>query len=182
MSLPNLISLARLLSVPLAVWLVVYGWMEAAFWLFVAAGVSDAADGFIAKRFGQKTVLGSYLDPLADKALLVSIFIVLGAQQYLPSWIVILVVFRDLLIVGGALLMHIFLSAHPPITPLRISKLNTAAQIVLAGTTLALAGFELNWPWVKTSLILFVAFTTLASGGAYLLGWSRSWRQIEDAN
>ena len=95
MNLPNLISLARLLSVPLMVWVILAGKMEFAFWLFIVAGISDAVDGFIAKHFGATSAIGKYLDPLADKALLVSVYVTLGHAGYLPTWLVILVVFRD---------------------------------------------------------------------------------------
>ena len=77
-SLPNLITLGRLLCVPVTVWLILNAYFGAAFWVCVAAGLSDAADGFIAKQLRAKSELGAYLDPLADKALLVSVFITLG--------------------------------------------------------------------------------------------------------
>ena len=107
MSPPNVISLGRLLSVPLTVWVILQGYFVVAFGIFVAAGVSDAVDGFLAKRFGMETELGRYLDPLADKALLVAVFITLGQMGYLPVWLVILVVSRDVLIIGGVLLTYI---------------------------------------------------------------------------
>ena len=102
MTLPNAITLARLLAVPAAVWLVVQGWYEAALWVFLIAGLSDAVDGWLARRLGQVSRLGSLLDPVADKALLVSVFVALGVRDLLPAWLVILVVFRDALIVSGA--------------------------------------------------------------------------------
>ena len=135
-SLPNAITVGRLLAVPLMVWLIVTGRMDAAFWLFVAAGISDGVDGFIAKRFKAESRLGSYLDPLADKVMLVCIYITLGVEGELSSWLVILVVFRDALIVGGALLSQ--LMEHPlRVRPLYISKVNTVAQILLAAVVLA---------------------------------------------
>lgn len=179
MNLPNLISLARLLSVPLAVWLIVSGWMASAFWLFVCAGVSDAVDGFIAKRYGCQTTLGSYLDPIADKVLLVSVYLAFGFQGLLPPWLVILVVFRDLLIVGGALLMHTLTLTHPKIAPLHISKLNTFAQILLAAETLARAAGAYPDYGFGTGLVYLVAATTFLSGGAYLWNWARGTRQME---
>ena len=103
-NLPNAITIARILAVPLMIWLIVSGDYLAAFWIFVLAGISDGVDGFIAKRFGLQTELGAYLDPLADKLLLVSIFVSLGMLRVLPPWVVILVVSRDILIVGGVLL------------------------------------------------------------------------------
>ncbi len=125
MSVANLITLARLFSVPLAIWLVLSITMTAAFWLFVAAGLSDAVDGYIAKRFNQRSQLGALLDPIADKTLLVSLCVTLGIAGRLPNWLVILVVFRDLMIIGGYLLA---MAVSQPIRtrPLAISKLNTA--------------------------------------------------------
>src|ERR671925_201528 len=92
LNLPNLISLGRLLLVPLAISLILEGSYAAAFWVFVIAGVSDAADGFIAKRFDRRTRLGALLDPLADKVLLVSVYLTLGVAGQLWTWLVVLVV------------------------------------------------------------------------------------------
>ena len=105
MNLANLITLARLISVPVVVWAILADEMALAFAIFVAAGVSDAVDGFIAKHFHTESVFGSYLDPLADKALLMSVYIALGHEGYLPMWLVILVVFRDILIIGGRIVI-----------------------------------------------------------------------------
>ncbi len=104
MTLPNIISLARLLSVPVIVWVLLSGFYLPAFWLFIGASISDGVDGFIAKRFNSVSVLGTYLDPIADKMLLVSIYITLGQMEVLPLWLVILVVSRDILIVGAVML------------------------------------------------------------------------------
>ena len=95
MSIPNFITLGRVFLVPVVFWLVLSGRIQAAFVLFVVAGISDAVDGFLAKRFGWQTELGSYLDPLADKLLIVSIFIAMGVLGTLPSWLVIAVVSRS---------------------------------------------------------------------------------------
>ena len=91
MNLPNLITVARLLAVPLVVYLIALHEYWFAFWVFVAAGVSDGLDGFIAKHYHQETELGRYLDPLADKALLVAIYVGLGVQEEIPLWLVIAV-------------------------------------------------------------------------------------------
>lgn len=172
MNLPNLISLCRLLSVPLLVWLVVSGHLAWAFWLFVLAGVSDAVDGYIAKRFDLRSTLGVYLDPIADKVMLVSVYIVLGFQAYLPSWVVILVVSRDLLIVGGVLLTYALAQSRPQVAPLWISKVNTVMQILLAAHVLATVGHGIPQPTVTALLCWVVAGTTLASGAAYLWRWA----------
>ena len=177
MSIPNLISLARLMAVPVMIYLILNGSYLGAFWLFVAAGVSDAIDGYIAKQLGQETVLGSYLDPLADKALLVCVFITLGQENLLPSWLVILVVFRDLIIIGGVVLLHISTNGVK-MKPLIVSKINTAAQIFLVAIVLANLAFpQLAWSEFVLLLVYIVAVTTLSSGGAYIVRWGRNIEQ-----
>ncbi len=172
MSLPNLISLARLLSVPLTAWLILDGRLVAAFWLFFAAGVSDAVDGYIAKRFDARTRLGAFLDPLADKALLVAVYIALGLQGHLEDWLVILVVFRDILILGGVVLARL-LDASLDTTPLLISKFNTAVQIVLAAATLGVNGYLVDDMGLLTILVYLTAAATALSGAGYVLRWVR---------
>lgn len=187
MNLPNLISLARLLSVPLLVWAILAAKMELAFWLFVAAGISDAVDGFIAKHFGATSVLGKYLDPLADKALLLGAYVTLGNTGYLPTWLVILVVFREVIIIGGAILI-LMLTVEAKIETLRISKINTAAQILLAAVILAIAAMELKegeLPWMQVyiawGLTYLVAVTTFLSGAGYIVKWGRKVDSMEDS-
>ena len=147
-------------------WLIGAGRIEAAFWLFLAAGVSDAIDGFIAKRFDARTDFGAYLDPIADKVLLTGVYLALGFHGYLPAWLVALVVSRDLLIVAGVLLLH----RRDPLfraRPLLVGKANTLAQIVLAVVVLADAGGLVGLGAAVTACIWLVAATTLLSGGAY---------------
>jgi cardiolipin synthase len=172
MSIANLVTLARLLSVPVAIWLVLDHAMTAAFWLFVAAGVSDAVDGYIAKRFDQRSQLGALLDPVADKMLLVSMFVTLGFDELLPNWLVILVVFRDVLIVGGFLLASA--ASHEIATrPLGVSKLNTALQIALIAVVLGRIGLGVPDFGAGVALTYIVALTTILSGGGYLVRWVR---------
>jgi cardiolipin synthase (CMP-forming) len=172
-SLPNFITLGRLLCVPLAIWLVLLDHLAAAFWVFIAAGLSDAVDGFIAKHFDQRSELGALLDPIADKALLVSMYVTLGLAKYLPVWLVILVVFRDVLIIGGFLLVAA-LGHAMRWEPLLVSKLNTALQIGLIGVVLASLGLGLTVPRLATALIYAVAATTTISGAGYLIRWTRA--------
>lgn len=171
-NLPNLISLGRLLLVPLAVWLIVGGRYGYAFWILVAAGASDALDGFIAKRFDRRTRLGALLDPVADKTMLVSVYITLGLMQQVLTWLVMLIVLRDVMIVGGFLLIQA-LAAPKHHDPLYISRINTGVQITFAGFVLARAalGFEPAWPDLTLSLV--VAVTTVSSGVSYLVRWAR---------
>lgn len=153
---------------PVTVWLILNDFILAAFWLFVAAGVSDAVDGYLAKRWNEITVLGSYLDPLADKALLVCIFITLGVQGYLENWLVIMVVFRDAMIVGGVILFQTMVR-NLKMSPLFISKVNTLAQIILAALVLGTSGFNIDTGLFLELMIGIVAVTTLISGVSYLV-------------
>ncbi len=177
-SLPNVVSFARLLSVPLAIWLMLDGNVTAAFWVFVVAGASDAVDGYLAKRFNARTELGAYLDPLADKALLVAAYLTLGWLGHLPSWLVILVVFRDLMIVGGALVVQALTQSFRA-RPMLISKFNTAMQIALVTLVLARLGLGFDDYGVSRILVALVAVTTVLSGGAYLVHWARKLARLE---
>jgi cardiolipin synthase (CMP-forming) len=178
-NLANLITLARLISVPVVIWAILAGEMGLAFALFVAAGISDAIDGFIAKRFHTESVFGSYLDPLADKALLMSVYIALGHEGYLPIWLVILVVFRDVLIIGGVLLLFTIGTKSVRVAPLLISKANTAAQIVLAAVALGGEALGMPQPMIVTILVWTIAATTVLSGAGYLVQWGRKVADME---
>lgn len=173
MNLANLVTLARLLAVPFVVWLVLKGDMVATFWVFVAAGLSDAIDGYVAKHFNQRTELGALLDPITDKTLIVTLFVTLGVARHLPVWLVIMVVFRDLLIVGGFLLSAA-LTQPVDSRPLVISKVNTALQLILIGGLLARLAFGFEDHGAVAVLIYAVAATTILSGGGYLVRWGRS--------
>lgn len=170
--LPNLITLARLMAVPLAIWLMLGGRYEAAFWLFISAGISDAIDGLLARRLGARSEIGAYLDPLADKCLLVSAYVTLGMQGIIESWLVILVVFRDILIIGGALLYQT-LTHSLTMQPLLVSKLNTLLQILLIGVVLAHLGLGIEDGGITELLVYAVAGSTLLSGAAYITIWGR---------
>jgi cardiolipin synthase (CMP-forming) len=172
MNLPNLITIARILLVPFIVWLIISGEMLAAFIAFLVAGISDGVDGFLAKRWSQVTTLGAHLDPLADKLLLVSIFVALGLGAHLPPWLVILVVSRDLLILGGLMVAWV-LDRPMQIKPLVISKVNTFAQIALAGSVLGVLGLGIEVPGLIQLGSVAVGALTLASGAVYLRDWLR---------
>lgn len=168
---PNLITFGRLCAVPLAFWLVIQQRYFAAFILFCAAGASDAVDGWLARRNGGGNRLGALLDPVADKALLVTMYVTLAAVGALPSWLATLVVFRDLVIVGGVITLAI-LGTGVAIKPLYISKINTAMQIILVAATLLVTGLSLDRgngvADVLEALTWSVAATTFASGTAYV--------------
>ncbi|MDA8231512.1 MAG: CDP-alcohol phosphatidyltransferase family protein [Magnetospirillum sp.] len=168
---PNVLTLLRLLSVPVTVWLMAAGRMEPAFWLFVAAGATDAVDGTVARLFDARSLLGQWLDPLADKVMLVSVYVMLGAQGHLPLWLTVLVVLRDVLIVAYAVVYA--LSGWFQGTPILISKINTAFQIALAGMVLGHLGGMWEAAMLIQAFIYTVAVTTAASGAAYLMTTGR---------
>jgi cardiolipin synthase (CMP-forming) len=181
LNLPNLITLSRLLSVPLTIWLILGERFGAAFWVFVYAGISDALDGFIAKRFDCRTRLGALLYPVADKALLASVYVALGIAEYLPNWLVILVVFRDVMIIGGFMLIQT-LAAPRQFDPLYISKINTLAQIALIAYVLARLGLGFPDGEVTPVLVWITALTTALSGLSYLVRWARILSGAEQAS
>jgi cardiolipin synthase len=170
LNLPNLITLARILLVPVVVWAIASREMQIAFLLFIVAGLSDAVDGLLAKRFGMVSELGAHLDPLADKVLIVSIYVALGITEAIPRWIVILVVSRDILIIGGLMLAW-FLDKPMRVKPVLVSKLNTVAQIVFASLVLAELAFEVQFDTVENLAMAVVAVLTLASVGFYVREW-----------
>ncbi len=172
MSIPNLITVLRILLVPVVVWAIATGRMQLAFLLFLAAAISDAVDGFLAKRFGMKTELGAYLDPLADKVLIVSIYVTLGITAVIPLWIVILVASRDIMIVGGIILSWL-VDRPVAIRPRPISKLNTGVQIFLPCWVLGALGYGFDPEPVLTLVMALVAVLTLISVGLYLADWAR---------
>lgn len=170
MTIPNLISIFRLLIVPLIVWLLSIQEFSIAFWLFLAAGISDGVDGFIAKKFNQTSDLGAHLDPIADKVMLVAVILTLGIQGLLPIWLVILAISRDILIVGAVILTWI-INEPIPMKPLLVSKANTVAQIALVCVVMGAMAFELSLGASLNILIALVAGLTVISTIAYILGW-----------
>lgn len=171
-NLPNIVTLARLGLVPLSVVLINDQQWLWAFVVFVVAGLSDALDGWLAKRFHLESELGAYLDPLADKALLITIYVALALAREMPAAIAILVVSRDIMIIS-AVLIAFALGKPMKIRPLFVSKLNTTAQIGFAGLVLASKAFELVLgSWFLLALLV-VAGLTLLSTAAYLMQWFR---------
>jgi cardiolipin synthase (CMP-forming) len=177
-TIPNIITLARILLVPIIVWAIASSQMEIAFSVFVVAGVSDAVDGFLAKRFNMTSELGALLDPLADKALLVSIYIALGIWGAIPRWIVILVVSRDIMIVAAVIVSWLF-DKPVQMKPSMVSKLNTAAQVGFAAVVLASLSFGFEPTPYDLILMGFVTIFTLVSVSLYLVEWVRHMSTIE---
>ncbi len=171
LTLPNIISFARLCAVPFAIWFVLHAHFGTAFALFVLAGISDAVDGWIARRRGG-SVLGSILDPLADKALMVGMYVTLAVIGQVPDWLAMLVVFRDVVIIGGVVLL--WMTTTPmSIRPLEVSKANTALQIGLVAVVLGLDAAGLRLEPVRLTLMALVTASTLFSGAAYVVKTAR---------
>lgn len=170
MNLANWLTLLRLCLVPLVVVAITQHRFDLAFLGFVVAGLTDAVDGYIARRFNQMTELGALLDPIADKSLLISIFITLGALGLIPVWLVVLVVARDIMIIG-AVIVSWLLDNPVEIRPLYVSKANTVAQIGFAAYTLGTLSYFGRDPTVDLLLTVAVCVLTTASIAAYLSGW-----------
>ncbi len=176
--LPNMISVLRIILVAPTLY---YLWQQhftSAFVLFFIAGISDGLDGYLARRFNWRSRLGTYLDPIGDKLLLVGCFFVLGWMNYLPLWLVGLVIGRDLIIVIGAALYH-YAIKDAAMAPLLISKINTVCQIFLVVVLLYRLSdlpFAGLFPaWLGQATVFIVTLTTLLSGVAYIQSW---WHRI----
>lgn len=170
MYVPNIITITRLFLVPVILWLIVAEKPFTAFVVFLFAGLTDALDGFLARRFGWQTELGAYLDAIADKALLMSVYAVLGFYGHLPAWLVILVISRDILIIGAVMLGWLLdraMALHPNL----LSKVNTALQIALAVLVLAERGLALGWGDAIAIFIWVTGATTALSAIVYLVSW-----------
>jgi cardiolipin synthase len=179
--IPNILTLARIGMVP---WLVVL-LQEQQFLLslvvFAVAGLTDALDGYIAKRFNAQTQLGALLDPLADKALLVCSYVMLSVMQLIPFWLMVVVVFRDVVIVGGYLLVVLFFGSIET-KPLKISKINTFAQIAFIIVVLAALASGYDIGVAVPILSYIVLFTSVASGLAYVYIGSMQATRSNDAD
>jgi len=169
-ALPNVVTGFRLITVPVVIFLLLDFSLMAAFWIIVAAGLSDGLDGYLAKRMDAVTQLGTYLDPIADKALLISVFCCLAALTLLPAWLVCLFIKRDLLIIGGVMLSKLT-DMELTVEPTFYSKLNTFLQIALGMWVLGQAALGLDVPIAAAALIYLTALTTLVSGAIYLARW-----------
>jgi cardiolipin synthase len=168
MSLPNLITLVRIILTPLFVILVINRMLAWAVAVFGLAALSDGLDGFLARTLRQKTALGSYLDPIADKLLLDSAYVSLAVLEILPSWLAVIVISRDLIILVGATMLHL-LHGPIPIRPLPVSKITTFFQIVtLLAVLLAAPLPGLGLPRLLPSLLGLTAALTVISGLRYI--------------
>ena len=165
--IPNLLTLARIALVPWLIVLLQEQQFLASLIVFVVAGITDGLDGYIAKKYNAQTQLGAILDPLADKALLVSSYVMLSMMELIPFWLVVAVVFRDVVIVCGSLIFILFFGAVEA-QPLKISKLNTFLQIVFIVTVLGMLAGASELSVLIHPLSYAVLITSVASGCAYV--------------
>ena len=180
--IPNLLTLIRIGLVPWVVVLLQQQEFGFALSVFIIAGLTDALDGYIAKRFNAQTFLGAVLDPVADKALLVSTYIMLAVMELIPFWLVVAVVFRDLVIVGGYLLM-LLLFESVKIAPLFISKVNTFLQIAYIVLVLGALAWPLDLSLFLPVLNYSVLTTCILSGLAYVfMGSMKVTKSSSDSN
>ncbi|MFD1329499.1 CDP-alcohol phosphatidyltransferase family protein [Mycoplana ramosa] len=177
MTIPNMITVARLLAVPVFAWALLEGRLSAAFFIFLAAGLSDAVDGYLARRWDQHSAFGAWLDPIADKLLMASAYGLLGFLGVLPAWLVLLVIGRDVLIVAAVAAARLQGKALET-KPILVSKANTAAQVFLVVLVLADLAFAFAADHVVWAVILVAAALTILSGAAYFNIWMRRMRGV----
>jgi cardiolipin synthase (CMP-forming) len=177
--IPNLLTSLRLFSAPVVAWLIVSGRYRTAVAVLAFAGITDWLDGAAARRLGVSSATGVILDPLADKAMLVTLFCALGYTRIIPAWLFALVIGRDLVIVIGALLLRIFRNARK-FVPSIAGKVSTFFQIMFA----LLALLNAAWPykavhWLElAALVLTTIFTTISGTGYVRLGIRMARREI----
>ncbi len=175
---PNLISLTRLLAVPFIIWLILSDQMTLALIACILAGISDMLDGYLARILESPSKLGALLDPLADKILLVSLYLTLGFKGDIPYWLMLLVVLRDVLITAGFLSLSILQKPFNG-SPIVISKLNTFLQILAVVWVLLQTLMDAYFVMLTNSIFIMVAITTTISWVAYAIMWVRSLFELE---
>jgi cardiolipin synthase len=177
--IPNLISIMRIVLVGPVVWALATEQYVLALILFAVAGISDGLDGFLAKHFHWESRLGSLLDPIADKLLLVASFATLTWLGLLPLWLLWLVLARDLIIISGGLVYHYWIGQFE-LTPLWSSKINTVLQIALVLLVLIQQQWLPGLQLVVTIGLWLVVASVINSGTEYVLVWGkRAWRQAK---
>ncbi|MGN6516182.1 MAG: CDP-alcohol phosphatidyltransferase family protein [Rhizomicrobium sp.] len=172
-NIPNFLTALRLAASPALVALLWRGHDYAALIVFIFAGLTDAADGYLAKRFQLQTRFGRYLDPAADKLLMFVSFVTLALLNVTPLWLMALVIARDVVIViaiGLALLLELPLR----VTPNFLGKVSTAVQVIYVGLLLLMLTFDIQIPWLSHFAVFAVAFFTVASGLGYAQLWLRA--------
>jgi cardiolipin synthase len=171
--LPNTLTMLRLLCAPVLAGFLLYGQQSYAFAVFAFAGLTDLADGFLAKRFGLTTEVGRYLDPAADKFLMLAAFLALATIHAVPVWLMLLVVGRDLAIVIAIFLARV-LALPLRVEPLPIGKICTAVQVCYVALILLLLALHIDAPRTAESAAYVTAGFTIASWLAYGVQWLRA--------
>lgn len=166
MNLANKITIIRIFFIPFFITLLIYDFRITAFALFCIIGITDGVDGFIARVRQERTELGSFLDPMADKLLLTTSFITLSIIKELPVWLTIIVVSRDMILVIGAILTHI-ITGSLVISPSLLGKATTFFQIITISVVLLVQLLEAS-PFILHILFLTTASFTVASGIHYI--------------
>lgn len=168
-TIPNILTIVRILLTPVFVMAYTSENFNLAWILFAIAGLTDALDGFLARIWNQRTELGAMLDPLADKALLVTSFICLALKGWLPIWLTVLVVSRDAIIVGGLAVLSFWgVDVRRRIKPIWISKFTTVAQILLVIFVMIQRSFALDFDLTLDIAVWITAIVTVVSGSAYI--------------
>jgi len=168
LTIPNLLSLIRLLVVPLFISLLIYQDTGLALAVFLAASLTDAADGYIARKWNQHSYLGSILDPLADKAILDGAFVTLSLKGMIPPWLSVVVVSRDVIIVGGVVLKAVFFDGRPEIRPSLLGKLTTFFQFSTVLTVMLVQWARADLSGILTGLYGVTSLLTAFSGAHYI--------------
>jgi cardiolipin synthase (CMP-forming) len=169
LNLPNFLTLVRIVAIPFFLVLLASHLYIDALAVFILGGVTDGLDGFLARRMNQKTSLGAYLDPIADKLLLTSSFIMLGMMGSLPPWLVVLVVSRDVVILAGFVFVSFMVHERFEVQPSLMGKLSTAFQLLTIAVVLVmLANTEILSPWADDVLFYVTSATTVISGVQYI--------------
>jgi cardiolipin synthase len=166
--LPNFLTLLRIVMVPIIIVLLNQSEYSLALFVFTLAGITDGLDGWIAKRYQLESALGAMLDPIADKLLLVSTYTMLAVLGDIPFWLLVLVLFRDILIVGGYWLL-VAMDKKVKIHPIWLSKINTFFQILLVVLVLVHQSGWLVLDNIISASVAVVVLTTLSSGFSYML-------------
>lgn len=170
--LPNTLCVARLLLVAPVLWAITNAQFEIALILFVAAGITDAADGFLARQFDWRTELGAFLDPVADKILMVFVLIWLALEQLVPAWLSLLLIGRDLVIVSGALAYRALIGPFRG-SASAVSKINTVMQLLFVTAVLGNAAYGIPEAVLVSVAGSLVFVTAIVSGLSYVRVWSR---------
>ncbi len=166
-TIPNSLTLSRIILIPIFVTTLIYKRYEYSLILFIIAAVTDLLDGFLARTINQRTQLGAFLDPLADKFLLLTSFILFALYDWLPIWITITVIARDFIVVIGWFMLFIFVH-QKKVEPSIIGKLANAFQAILIAYILVSINFEIDDILIKKIILMLTALFTIISGFQYV--------------